>query len=127
MKGLVVTSTGCNTQKKKDIQEKVQCMCGVYTPALSGNVTHLIMKSVADFSPKFKVVVFNDLHIMVPSYVDARLEAANKVLMVRIPFLQSLLAPLFLDWSCVSPRFHQKSVNCSERLLKTMVVTSLVD
>ena len=71
MKGLVITSTGCNTQEKKDIQEKVQFMGGVYTPALSGNVTHLIMKSVADFSPKFKVAVSKDLPIMVPSWVDA--------------------------------------------------------
>ena len=78
MKGVVVTSTGCNAQEKKDIQEKVQFMGGIYTAALSGNVTHLIVKTVADFSPKFKVAVSKDIPIMVPTWVDAVWAASIK-------------------------------------------------
>lgn len=71
MKGLVVTSTGCSAQEKKEIQEKVQFMGGLYSSAFIGNVTHLIVKSVADFSLKFKVAIDKDIPVMVPKWVDA--------------------------------------------------------
>ncbi len=55
MKGLTVTCTGFNAQEKKDLSEKIQFMGGLYTSAFHGNVTHLLVKSVAEFSAKYKV------------------------------------------------------------------------
>lgn len=71
MKGLVVTTTGCSPQEKKEIQEKVQYMGGIYSSAFLGNVTHLVVKSVADFSLKFKVAISKDIPVMVPKWVES--------------------------------------------------------
>lgn len=71
MKGLVVTTTGCSPQEKKEIQEKVQFMGGTYSSAFVNNVTHLIVKSVAEFSLKHKVAIQKDIPIMIPQWVDA--------------------------------------------------------
>ncbi|KAK4018542.1 hypothetical protein OUZ56_000592 [Daphnia magna] len=78
MKGIIVTTTGCSPQEKKDIQEKVQFMGGLYSSAFSVNVTHLIVKSVADFSLKFKVAISRDVPVMVPNWVDAVWNASIK-------------------------------------------------
>ena len=71
MKGLVVTSTGCSPQEKKEIQERIHFMGGIYTSAFLGNVTHLIVKSVADFSLKFKVAIEKDIPVMSTKWVEA--------------------------------------------------------
>jgi topoisomerase (DNA) II binding protein 1 len=78
MKGIIVTTTGCTPQEKKEIQEKVQYMGGLYSSAFSTNVTHLIVKSVADFSLKFKVAIKKDIPVMIPNWVDAVWNASIK-------------------------------------------------
>ena len=78
MKGLVITTTGCTAQEKKEIQEKIQFMGGIYSSAFLGTVTHLIVKSVADFSQKFKVAIQKDIPVMIPKWVDAVWNASLK-------------------------------------------------
>ena len=78
MRGLVITTTGCTAQEKKEIQEKIQFMGGIYSSAFLGTVTHLIVKSVADFSRKFKVAIQKDIPVMIPKWVDAVWNASLK-------------------------------------------------
>lgn len=78
MKGLTITSTGFNAQEKKDIADHVQFMGGIYTSAFHGNVTHLLVKNVAEFSQKYKVAVAKDIPIMTTKWVDAVWSASCK-------------------------------------------------
>ena len=71
MKGLTVTCTGFSAQEKKEISEKVQFMGGLYTSAFHGNVTHLLVKTVAEFSQKYRVAVAREVHMMTSKWVDA--------------------------------------------------------
>lgn len=71
MKGLTITSTGFNPQEKKEIADRVMFMGGIYTSAFHGNVTHLIVKSVAEFSQKYKVAINRDVPVMTFRWIEA--------------------------------------------------------
>ncbi|KZS16094.1 putative DNA topoisomerase 2-binding protein 1 [Daphnia magna] len=96
MKGIVVTSTGLSSQEKKTIQEKIQFMGGNYSPEFSANITHLIVKSVADFSPKFKVAVGRRIPRMISDWIDAVWDAnLEETIHATDPIFTSLHCPIF--------------------------------
>ncbi|XP_045030962.1 DNA topoisomerase 2-binding protein 1 isoform X3 [Daphnia magna] len=96
MKGIVVTSTGLSSQEKKTIQEKIQFMGGNYSPEFSANITHLIVKSVADFSPKFKVAVGRRIPRMIPDWIDAVWDAnLEETIHATDPIFTRLHCPIF--------------------------------
>ncbi|KAI9561348.1 hypothetical protein GHT06_012305 [Daphnia sinensis] len=96
MKGVVVTSTGLSPQEQKVIQEKIQFMGGDYSSELSANVTHLIVKSVANFSQKFRVAVGKRIPRMIPEWIDAVWDAnLEETFHATDPIFASYICPIF--------------------------------
>ncbi|XP_057375233.1 DNA topoisomerase 2-binding protein 1-A-like [Daphnia carinata] len=109
MKRIVITSTGLSSQEKKSIQEKIQFLGGNYSPELSVNITHLIVKSVADFSPKFKVAVGKRIPRMIPEWIDAVWDA-------NLEEIIHATDPIFA--CCICPIFHGCVVSTSQVSIK---------
>ena len=67
MKGLIVTSTGFDKDKKNDIQKLIERMAGIYSNAFHDGVTHLVAAVVR--SPKYEVAVKKEIPIMTQDWV----------------------------------------------------------
>ncbi|XP_071748981.1 DNA topoisomerase 2-binding protein 1-A [Lepeophtheirus salmonis] len=67
MKGLIVTSTGFEKEKKAEIQKLIESMSGVYSNTFHDGVTHLIAAVV--HSPKYSVAVEKEIPIMTEEWV----------------------------------------------------------
>ncbi|CAB4058513.1 TOPBP1 [Lepeophtheirus salmonis] len=70
MKGLIVTSTGFEKEKKAEIQKLIESMSGVYSNTFHDGVTHLIAAVV--HSPKYSVAVEKEIPIMTEEWVHGQ-------------------------------------------------------
>jgi len=104
MKGITATTTGFSIREKKDIEMKIQFMGGIYSSELTASTTHLIAKSAADFSLKFKAARSRRIPIMIVKWIiavwDARMQ---ENIHGNDPEFASYVCPVFQGFvMCVS-------------------------
>lgn len=120
MKGLVVTGTGLTPREKTEVQEKVHFMGGIYSSSFKCGVTHLVVKTVSDYSEKYQVAISKDVPMMLMKWVDAVWETSSKESChATDPEFAKYTCPIFLGVVACASQLPHADRNTLKKVLET--------
>jgi len=103
MRGLLVTCTGVDMEKKKKIRKLVERMGGIYSNALHDGITHLI--AATTLSQKYEIAVEKEIPCMLPTWVYDVWQVSSTELVTAVD-------PRFSNRIC--PPLHGVTVTVSQ-------------